>query len=592
MPKNRRRDDDDDDSSVIVIQSPRPAKRRRQADTVPAQRRAPQRELLEVLKTGVFAFFDPTDLLALSYTCKRVRRFLTADESARIWQRARKRLAGPTPPPCPASMSELAWTSLLFTMKCQQCWHATKRDVEFALRMRYCSKCQLQHVKSSQMLRQYRDVSEDVFRLVPYSWTAGKGVKSQYWWEPEIERVYSEIKALDARVASGDRGAAKERKAFVTKRMRYVQEVLNSVNQCVKWQTEFKAAQETAAAERNAELRRRVLDKFHERGYRRADVDALLADDDIRESSCSGRPWKTLFERISNEIDRQHGGAGPGALRSKIEALHEHYRKFLKKHVPGPHDWTTLIPFGDIVNMHPVRKRLRTTRHRDDDLAALAAEVPTLVKQWRRRVEKKLLALLPATAVADDSDEEEGPDPAERLQLATSVFLREGDVSTQTYPRTLLIPHLLDLEHGPLKYATPDGPWTLDGIKHDPLGVGVVRDFCRYARLDVKTATACQLDESSLRLQCKLCRDEWPLVLSWRQAITHLHAKHEGQRGSWGECADSVRRQVAKLEASMETWTCLLCPVGKRKKRTVEDVQRHIKDRWASGLCQPSLLFI
>lgn len=226
-----------------------------------------------------------------------------------------------------------------------------------------------------------------------------------------------------------------------------------------------------------------------------------------------------MFERISNEIDRQHGGAGPGALRSKIEALHEHYRKFLKKHVPGPHDWTTLIPFGEIVNMHPVLKRLRTTRHRDDDLATLAAEVPTLVKQWRRRAEKKLVALLPAAAMADDSDDEAGPDPAERLQLATSVFLREGDASSQTYPRALLIPHLLDLEHGPLKYATPDGPWTLDGIKHDPLGVGVVRDFCRYARLDVKTATAQQLDESSLRLQCKLCRDEWPLVLSWRQAV-------------------------------------------------------------------------
>ena len=56
---------------------------------------------------------------------------------------------------------------------------------------------------------------------------ARSGIKTQYYWEPELEDVYNALKRLDERVKAGNPRAEEKRARYILERKRYVDEVLD-----------------------------------------------------------------------------------------------------------------------------------------------------------------------------------------------------------------------------------------------------------------------------------------------------------------------------------------------------------------------------
>ncbi|KAH7104524.1 hypothetical protein BKA62DRAFT_692519 [Auriculariales sp. MPI-PUGE-AT-0066] len=573
MPQLRRKrvvQSDDSNDEVIETTHHGVPVRRTDYNVRPKKRArvraAPRDILLETLQTGgkplfavVLSYCPPRELLCLSYTCRGLRGFLHTPNAARIWRQSRANVPGPSPPPCPPSLTEWAWTRMLHGIKCEACWRTTTRDIDFSLRVRFCSKCQKKQVRSQDFIlndnRRFEMTSEgkNIFLLVPSSRTAGGSTKkTSYFWVPEVSRVYNKLSALDDEVNEEVTGARRLRTAYVKERLALVKEIRDSVRGCTSWLEQYRLACDAEEKTAQEELRTCVVQKITELGYPQEDVEAILLDEKLDADSLLGSKWTNLLKRTMHTLDTQRS-EDRDLLTNQAAALREAYRSFQAQYVPR--DWEGLVPFGDITHLPEVKSRLRTLRprHMDD----FAAKIPDFIAIWRKIAESKLLATLPP-----QHGRHANSSVAAKLRLATSLWLRGDEAEPQTYPRMFLVPHQTVLNHGPLPYALESGPWIVDGLRFDFVGSEIARLLCLLMGINPNEATVGMLDDVGCRVHCKLCAETWPLVLNWRQAIQHVHEQHNGTHlppNSWRRASVTSERAAVILDKAAKHWVCRAC---------------------------------
>ncbi|CAA7269840.1 unnamed protein product [Cyclocybe aegerita] len=158
----------------------------------------------------IFGCLRPLDLLHLARTTKSIRALLLHRSATSVWKRA---FSGDSSlPPCPDDVSLPSWASLAFDKFCQNCLAPQIRNVDFILRVRYCSRCAKTKLFSSQLLKKDKKLHVIILQAVPFSYWSGRNYKSC-----TVDDKESFVELLDSH--QGDRSAfVEERKAWVKKR--------------------------------------------------------------------------------------------------------------------------------------------------------------------------------------------------------------------------------------------------------------------------------------------------------------------------------------------------------------------------------------
>ncbi|KAJ3482423.1 hypothetical protein NLJ89_g12140 [Agrocybe chaxingu] len=158
----------------------------------------------------IFGCLRPLDLLHLTRTTKSIRALLLHRSATSVWKRA---FSGDSSLPlCPDDVSLPSWASLAFDKFCQNCLAPQIRNVDFILRVRYCSRCAKTKLFSSQLLKKDKKHHVIILQAVPFSYWSGRNYKSC-----TVGGKESFVELLDSH--QGDRSAfVEERRAWVKKR--------------------------------------------------------------------------------------------------------------------------------------------------------------------------------------------------------------------------------------------------------------------------------------------------------------------------------------------------------------------------------------
>ncbi|KII83891.1 hypothetical protein PLICRDRAFT_430623 [Plicaturopsis crispa FD-325 SS-3] len=152
-------EDDDGDEYEYVDQPEMSSKKRKTRRKSNAKKPKALRGKLAAFKDMPLDIFyeimlnlSPLDILHLTRLSKPLRLLLTRKSARHIWAAARRnvwlaaRRNVPHPallplPECPGDMSEMGYAALLFERNCHMCESTRAQKVDYALRMRFCSRC-------------------------------------------------------------------------------------------------------------------------------------------------------------------------------------------------------------------------------------------------------------------------------------------------------------------------------------------------------------------------------------------------------------------------------------------------------------------
>ncbi|KAI0794313.1 hypothetical protein C8Q74DRAFT_1247931 [Fomes fomentarius] len=91
------------------------------------------------LQLEIYGQLDPQDLLNLSRTCKKFRKFFLHRNNKKLWDSAVRNAEDL--PPCPPWMSVPGFIHLLFSPTCHNCGASNVRKALWPWFLRYCGKC-------------------------------------------------------------------------------------------------------------------------------------------------------------------------------------------------------------------------------------------------------------------------------------------------------------------------------------------------------------------------------------------------------------------------------------------------------------------
>ncbi|GLB43588.1 hypothetical protein LshimejAT787_1401000 [Lyophyllum shimeji] len=440
-------EDDNDDSKEIVRKS---AKKRRIAGRLAGLMDLPIDILFEI-----FGHLKPFDLLRLSRMTKEFRRLLMHKSSVSVWKAALERIPGL--PPCPPGISEPAWVNLAFDPHCHFCFTTGVRPVEWALRVRICTKCAKDQITEVYMpdvvIDERVDTDNYPFEsLLPYR-LGKRGRRGVLITElQKVKQQYKALKGKDARLA------------FIRERRMLKSEIQKHALLCSAWARNQNFDRSHELQQLKDERRHAVIARLNALGYAE-DIAGIRYPDALEDHALVKKPQK-LTDRIwanikgpiidfmeemrTKRLAREHAQL---VLERKPSAVAA-FRDYKNSRLPV----TDVMPQGlDVCDFPPVKAILEQPSDvtiDKDSFADIIPLLPELIAEWRVSLDDQLTGVIkfedrlarirrnemliasmfaPSWAEYDDYDDvyDDVPSPqsplaemtlSDRLKLATTVF--------------------------------------------------------------------------------------------------------------------------------------------------------------------------
>ncbi|KAH9926355.1 hypothetical protein B0H21DRAFT_764156 [Amylocystis lapponica] len=254
--------------------------------TNPAKERKPSTKgkksagkLAQLMQMPVDVFYEIAghlhfqDLLHLARVSKRFRGILISKKSRHLWVAARQNVPGVPLPDCPEQLSEPPYASLLYDRICMACGVGRCVNVDYGLRVRFCSACYKKNVYYGSYLVHYVEEQDlnVIYTLVPRKETYDQSQidnvdvlehkSHDRYYKPELT-VVAEWYRLHATLASADEldKFVKERREFSTR----IQEWGLAMQ---RWTDDSQAAKEEAERLASQNRKASIIVKLKEMGY-------------------------------------------------------------------------------------------------------------------------------------------------------------------------------------------------------------------------------------------------------------------------------------------------------------------------------------
>lgn len=192
--------------------------------------------------------------------------------------------------------------------------------------------------------------------------------------------------------------------------------------------------------------------------------------------------------------------------------------------LPHVADAALFKPFDDII-----KAPANVVVDRDTFLPAFVA-LPNLARNWRRRVDQQLLAIIAAGYPKDYVPS------GDIRRLATSVFV--CNACDQLLFWIDAVSHNCGLELNPKRPCTDRNvpfktqvaritefslgstPWSPQFRSSTALAIHIIRSCCQW--LDPRSATLAQVDRSSIQFRCLTCHPDGKTMMHWRKGVCSM----------------------------------------------------------------------
>ncbi|GAA5854746.1 hypothetical protein JCM9279_007013 [Rhodotorula babjevae] len=144
---------------------------------------------------------DPPSLLHMSRANKMMRGVFAHRSAAPIWAIVRGNVDLPALEA--TDLSEMQLASLLYERNCHLCGRGRASIVDYALRVRWCKKCQRANLDNeSRIRRKVENLHENALECSPFTHRSLSGYNSNnkpYYCTPHVERINIKLHELDSR---------------------------------------------------------------------------------------------------------------------------------------------------------------------------------------------------------------------------------------------------------------------------------------------------------------------------------------------------------------------------------------------------------
>ncbi|KAJ7610828.1 hypothetical protein FB45DRAFT_941736 [Roridomyces roridus] len=545
----------------------------------------------------IFGHLLPLDVLRLGRVSKEFRRLLFHKSSISIWRSSLANVPGL--PPCPPSMTEPQWVSLVFDQTCQVC-QKTARKVDWGLFIRICTKCIKPNISVFQILR-----SEEKFRLtdlVPSRPDTNKPWRTAIF-TPELVRV----KALHQAMKDPE-----DQAKFAQERKEIVKDLKERAILCEEWAQGISDNRSEELADLKEERFKAVSAKLTALGWGQ-ELEALLPCDSIKfhksvklPTALTERTWNTIKPEMIKYMEQMKIKRLARELAAAVIERKSIAGKVLRAYKLSHLPWTEVMPTAADFCAFPeidkiIQSPLEVTVD-DKTFEKLSKSFPAMFSSWRARIVKALAGKF-------DLESEDADVALSTLTLATSVYKctsckRDDDDGFSIFPRVsddkfepLYWPRVLD--HGCLTQVTEnasfwtyfsdmkkDVPWRAAPLLVDRFAAEIVENVVTACGLDPKTATVEAMDAADVRLACHSCAtrkpspdgkssDDGPATVetfTWRNAVLHEGDRHFRNPTAWHKLNATETEAARAMEKTLLKKEKVRIPVARDQAGSTDDM--------------------
>ncbi|KPV77093.1 uncharacterized protein RHOBADRAFT_52048 [Rhodotorula graminis WP1] len=156
---------------------------------------------------------DPPSLLSMSRANKMMRGVFAHRSAAPIWAIVRGNVDLPQLEA--TDLSEMQLASLVFERNCHLCGRGRASIVDYALRVRWCKKCQRANLDNqSRIRRKVEDLHVNAFECSPFTFHSLSGYnsgKNPYYCTPDVERISAQLYEVEGKAPKKPRKAKKKK---------------------------------------------------------------------------------------------------------------------------------------------------------------------------------------------------------------------------------------------------------------------------------------------------------------------------------------------------------------------------------------------
>ncbi|KAI0083912.1 hypothetical protein BDY19DRAFT_611129 [Irpex rosettiformis] len=499
-----------------------------------AKRRGKLQQMLDMpldIIVEICSHLHPRDLLHLARSSKVLRKFFMSRNSTLAWKAARLTLIDPLLPPCPNDLSEPAYANLMFDTHCHSCLKKNSQDIYWRCRVRLCKSCYgAQRLERGRWSQWSTVVDVDVEKLIyprQIDDIMPSLISNGPFYRPHLHHFVSSLKSTRPHDLEKFLKAREELVAYVEKDVRCLSQYLLFIKN-------------TRSSELHRVRRARkdsIIEKLKEEGFQE-EIDFML------ESWSSHRGFVRLPEVSKAQL------LTPRVWNNIREAVIK-FMKVVRKDREYRQVETILWPRIRILNKS-IEEILRPLYPYQISTLTATLCIPELYYR-----------LNPAVAEFDAEDfqhflqeflprylEQHAKDAKEEFTKKTRkrLGLKESEDPFDLALTTLFIcPHCsagLTSTHAPFhqchfhKIRKPEwmsqhyydlcssintgleGKRTWSPCILSDKGTERTEMVIKACGFDPRTATAAELDQADLRLQCTTSNERITLIMGWRTAIS------------------------------------------------------------------------
>ncbi|KZV73708.1 hypothetical protein PENSPDRAFT_648674 [Peniophora sp. CONT] len=579
-----------DDTDVKKAPSRRPTTRKTGTTTTRGGLKALPNMPLDVLEE-IFCALDPASLVHISRTTKAFRQLLFSPGYAHVWREVFARDESDIPLP-PDGMQAKDWAHLLFGGKiCEGCHQPNAPTVLFHLRVRLCEDCIESTLHSTGWTKSFRSIG--IQRLMPaehvekITSTERRGrygggsystyTATMYTFGELYEDFIAGQKAALSESPEEELKYLQDREATFSARYEHAE-----VSR--KWQSKVLQAQErerirrleevaTVKKARKAEVEKRLKAK----GYNTRDRKIMSGVWKLKGMNIAqpltDEDWAELWPAIRGVVDgncaEEDSKAAAKRRESRRYNVGRHYDRMLRtldcvrpqevQYFPRSSQCLEFDPLKSFVEQDAPDKYNRGW----DDTTELDAALRETIKSIREMQTTHHISLY--NMLVDGGHVSKKMSRDEALSLAKAVF-RLGDL--EHWRRSELRFGLEVMAEDRKDYRQSYSHF-YDGtpVKVDDRGISIVRKLQGLLEMD-DNATIRDMDAANGNFICMSCKPKsmgfelkkknddsrWKSypdtrrVLSWRAAVSHVHAEH-GMADADVDLRLLTKREQAALEA-------------------------------------------
>ncbi|KAJ7610829.1 hypothetical protein FB45DRAFT_1037725 [Roridomyces roridus] len=468
----------------------------------------------------ILGHLQPLDVLRLGRVSKEFRRLLFHKSSISIWKSGLANVPGL--PPCPPSMTEPQWVSLVFDQTCQVCFKIA-RKVDWRLFIRICTKCTKPSLVPVEYIYGLTTTPEPVL-LAQLVLTRTESNRT--WKHVSFSPEFTRVKALYEAISNRE-----EQAKFVQERKDIVKDLKARALLCEEWTRSITDNRSEELADLKEERFKAISAKLTDLGWG-DELEELLPCDSLRFHKSVKQPTR-LTDRTWNAIK-------PDLIKYMEQMKVERLARELVVIIVKRKDIAGKVLCAYKRSQLPWNEVMPTAAD-----FCLFPEIAKIVQS-------------PLEVVVNEQTFEQLSDSFPIM--GNGLFLG-GSIPLQPlyWPRVL--------EHGCMtqdsslwSYMKRSVPWRADVLSVDEFTKEVVEKIVAASGLDPKTATVEEMDAADVRLACHLCAtrtsaaftsEAGPATVngfSWRNAVLHEGDNHHRNPTAWHKLDAEETEAVRAME--------------------------------------------